>query len=116
MGQGMEDYKTRFQNILSELFQFDAADLDFGIYRILNYKRDHIRKFIDEDIGGIVDQAFSRYRDERMDNINQRLEEAKQKGIQGLGPDAFLPSGELKEEYGKTPLGRDYTGDQGAQG
>jgi len=108
MGQSMPDYKSRFQKILWELFQFDAADLDFGIYRILNFKRDQINKFIQEDIGEIVDQAFTKYRDERMDNIAQLLEEAKQKAIQGLGPDAFLPSGELKEEYEKTPLGRDY--------
>jgi len=32
MGQSMEDYKNRFQSILQGLFQFDAADLDFGIY------------------------------------------------------------------------------------
>jgi adenine-specific DNA-methyltransferase len=25
----------KFQNLLKELFQFEASDLDFGIYRIL---------------------------------------------------------------------------------
>ncbi len=92
----MADYRTRFQNILRELFQFDAADLDFGIYRILNYKREHINTFIQEDIGAIVDEAFARHRDERMDNIDRLLEEAKQKVLQALGPDAVLSSGELK--------------------
>lgn len=29
----------KFQVLLEELFQFSAADLDFGIYRIMNYKR-----------------------------------------------------------------------------
>lgn len=106
----MTDYKTRFQGILRELFQFDAADLDFGIYRILNYKRDQIDRFVQEDIEKIVDQAFARHRDERMDNIGRLFEEARQKVIQGLGPDAFLPSGELKKEYEKTPLGKEYLG------
>ncbi len=36
----------RFQSLLKELFQFEASDLDFGIYRILNYKREQIKDFI----------------------------------------------------------------------
>lgn len=29
----------KFQELLRKLFQFEASDLDFGIYRILNYKK-----------------------------------------------------------------------------
>jgi hypothetical protein len=36
----------KFQDLLRQLFQFDSADLDFGIYRILNYKRQEVDKFI----------------------------------------------------------------------
>ncbi len=39
-----------FRSYLKGLFQFEASDLDFGIYRILNYKRDRIEKFIQGDI------------------------------------------------------------------
>ncbi|MBA7638941.1 hypothetical protein ES703_46597 [subsurface metagenome] len=28
----------KFQDLLKRLFQFEASDLDFGIYRILNYR------------------------------------------------------------------------------
>jgi adenine-specific DNA-methyltransferase len=42
----------RFQELLREIFQFETSDLDFGIYRILNYKRKQIEKFIDEDMRG----------------------------------------------------------------
>ncbi len=34
----MSDSKGKFQQLLSELFEFDFADLDFGIYRIMNHK------------------------------------------------------------------------------
>ena len=44
------DYCEKFQRLLRELFQFDCADLDFGIYRIMNYKRGVIEKFITEDL------------------------------------------------------------------
>ena len=37
--------KIRLQKLLKELFQFDSADLDFGIYRILNIQFHGILKF-----------------------------------------------------------------------
>ena len=45
---------AKFQNFLRELFQFDCADLDFGIYRIMNHKRDAIEKFIAEQLPAAV--------------------------------------------------------------
>lgn len=32
-----ENNLKKFQDLLRTLFQFDCANLDFGIYRILNY-------------------------------------------------------------------------------
>ncbi len=53
-----------------------------------------------------VEFAFSEHRDERLTNISQGFEEAKEKIIQSSGRDAFTPAGELKEEFRDTPLGR----------
>ena len=36
----------KFPKLLGEFFQFNCADLDFGIYRIMNYKRNVIEQFI----------------------------------------------------------------------
>ena len=36
------------QEFLRKLFRADAADLDFGIYRIINYQRDQIQVFISD--------------------------------------------------------------------
>ena len=98
----------KFQELLKNLFQFEASDLDFGIYRILNYKRDQIEKFIQKDLVDKVESAFSKHKDERLTNISQRFEEAKEKIIQSLGKEAFTPTGELKEQFKDTPFGRDY--------
>ncbi len=46
----MSDARKKFQDLLRELFQFDCADLDFGIYRIMNQKRAVIEQFIDKDL------------------------------------------------------------------
>lgn len=35
---------------LTEIFQLDQADLDFGIYRIMNSKRDEILSFLEKDL------------------------------------------------------------------
>ena len=45
-----EAHLLKFQQLLRELFQFDCADLDFGIYRIMNHKREAVEKFISEDL------------------------------------------------------------------
>ncbi|MGC9202928.1 MAG: site-specific DNA-methyltransferase, partial [Thermoproteota archaeon] len=40
--------------------------------------------------------------------IEQKFEEAKQKVVQSLGENAFTPTGELKEEYKNTPVGKEF--------
>ena len=32
----MSEYRQKLQTLLRELFQFDSADLDFGIYAVMN--------------------------------------------------------------------------------
>jgi len=102
------DTIQKFQDLLKRLFQFEASDLDFGIYRILNYKRDRIEKFIQEDLKKKVEDAFAKHKDERLADINRRFEEAKEKVAQTLGKEAFTPTGEVKEEFKNTPLGREF--------
>lgn len=34
--------REKLKKILKELFQFDSGELDFGIYRIMNYRRKEI--------------------------------------------------------------------------
>jgi adenine-specific DNA-methyltransferase len=45
----MSNYK-KLQNVLTEVFQLDQADLDFGIYRIMNQKRDAINEFLQNSL------------------------------------------------------------------
>ena len=42
----MRTPREKFQELLKKLFQFDCAELDFGIYRIMNQKRAVIERFI----------------------------------------------------------------------
>jgi len=55
-----EDYAKKLQSLLRKLFQFESADLDFGIYRIMNKKRDVINRFIEKDLIAAVDAEFGK--------------------------------------------------------
>ena len=54
----MQESLQKLQNLLRQLFRADAADLDFGIYRIINYRRDQLQNFIDEELPTIVNNAL----------------------------------------------------------
>lgn len=73
----------KLKAILREMFQLDQAELDFGIYRIMNQKRDDIEKFLDKDLLPQVQEAFSAYQGtdqkavkEEMDKLRKTLEDA----------------------------------------
>lgn len=55
-----EAYKKLIKT-LRTLFEMDKADLDFGIYRILNQKRDEIDRFLEHDLLPQVKAAFNDY-------------------------------------------------------
>jgi len=54
----MTDNQKKLMNILREMFQFDQADLDFGIYRIMRMKRDEINRFIEEELPAQITEGL----------------------------------------------------------
>jgi adenine-specific DNA-methyltransferase len=44
------NFSQKLKNHLKVLFQFDSAELDFGIYRIMNYKRKEIANLLQKNI------------------------------------------------------------------
>lgn len=101
----------KFQNLLRELFQFDCADLDFGIYRILNYKRQQIEEFIANRLPEIVNEAFAEYLAADRTVLEQELKSLKQQILQSakdLGQEPFDEEGNLKEEFRGGKLGKQY--------
>jgi adenine-specific DNA-methyltransferase len=98
----------KFQNLLRQLFQFDCADLDFGIYRILNYKRKQVEEFIAHRLPQIVDEAFQAYAESDKKSLQEEIESARQEILQALGKEAFDQQGQLQKKFRDTPLGRKY--------
>ncbi len=40
----------KLKDLLAELFMLDQADLDFGIYRVMNAKRAEVTRFLESDL------------------------------------------------------------------
>ena len=106
----MNDSLKKFQRLLRELFQFDCADLDFGIYRILNYKRDVVEKFITQDLPKAVVEELNRGALADQSQAAEELREVAEQIRETLGKDALDADGNLVETYHATPLGKKYLG------
>ena len=104
----VEPHVEKFQQLLRELFQFDCAELDFGIYRIMNHKRDVIEKFITEKLPKSVAAELDRGPLVQQTQAADALEQARQAVRNGLGDQAFDASGDLEAAYHGTPLGKGY--------
>ncbi|MEI4770487.1 site-specific DNA-methyltransferase [Psychrobacillus sp. FJAT-51614] len=61
--------------ILKEMFQLDQSDLDFGIYRIMNYKRDEIKKFLNEDLLPQVKTELEKYISVEQKGVEKELKD-----------------------------------------
>jgi len=93
---------------LRTLFQFDVADLDFGIYRILNEKRDDIERFIEEDLVEGVREELRAYEEGQAEALREEVDEARQAVLRNISEDAIQPDGTVKEEYQSTKAAQDY--------
>ena len=60
--------------ILRDMFQMDQSDLDFGIYRIMNAKRDEIESFLDKELLPQVKQEFAKYRGTEIEEKKKEME------------------------------------------
>ncbi|MBC7907093.1 MAG: site-specific DNA-methyltransferase [Rhodospirillaceae bacterium] len=61
---------------LAEMFQLDRADLDFGIYRIMNMKRDEVTGFLNGRLLPEVREALTRYRSADHVELERKLNDA----------------------------------------
>ena len=106
----MESAQEKFQGLLRELFQFDCAELDFGIYRVMNYKRDVIEKFIAEGLPKAISDELEKGILADQAQAARELKEVAGQIKELLGHDVLDPKGNLAEAFHNTPLGRKYQG------
>jgi adenine-specific DNA-methyltransferase len=73
-----EQLRNRLLKKLSELFQLDQPDLDFGFYRVMHAKAREVQDFINNDLLKIVEDAFGQVDEARKAELLAAYEKAIQ--------------------------------------
>lgn len=102
----LDELKTQLKATLSDLFQIDSPDLDFGMYRIMNQKREEITRFMDRDLIEAVDEEFGKYDDEARADVTKEREALERRIREEIAEGALAASG-IKETYLNSKLARD---------
>ena len=58
MDQAQNEKLERFIKLLEGIFELDKADLDFGIYRIMNIRKSEIKRFLSDGLPKKVQEAL----------------------------------------------------------
>jgi adenine-specific DNA-methyltransferase len=74
----MNNY-NQLREVLSTIFELDKADLDFGIYRIINQKRKQVNEFIEKQLPEDIKKALSDTKSSDKTEIENELKELKKK-------------------------------------
>jgi len=114
------DFLQKLKDKLKELFQFkfsagddfqfDSSELDFGIYRIMNYKRKEVENFIENDLVKKVEKEFEKYRAQNQQELLEKIEE-KKKEIRRLEEELgekILKNGEIEGKFKDKPFAKEY--------
>lgn len=98
------DFYNQFKQLLAELFMFDQTDLDFGIYRIMNAKRDEINRFLDNDllpqVNDVLKMLDTSNRKQIEAELTKAIDSAKQLGV---APEAVPKAQELRKQLSEMP-------------
>jgi len=97
----INDLKT----LLKELFQYDYQYLDFGIYRIMNQKREEINKFIEIDLLEKVKKEIGLLNEEQEKLLIEDLNKTKD-SLLGLGITDYKNNIKYKEKLEKIELNK----------
>ena len=100
--------REKFQELLKKLFQFDCAELDFGIYRIMNQKRAVIERFIEKDLLDGVAAELSSGALAQESKLVQELADVTTQIKGYLGEGALDPEGNLGPQFHYTTVGKQY--------
>ncbi len=93
-----ESTYDKFRGLLAELFMFDRADLDFGIYRIMNAERDEVSRFLDHDLLPQVKATLSEVDQGRWAHLQAELEKVEQAcAVADVDPDTSQRVQDLRQ-------------------
>lgn len=89
----------KFKKVLETVFMLDHAELDFGIYRIMNQKREEINQYLDNVLPKQVTEVLENNSGQRRKELQSEIDKASQqaKGL-GIDPDTVPAVKDLKAQ------------------
>jgi len=94
---------NKLKKVLKEVFQLDQADLDFGIYRIMNQKRNEINDFLENRLLPQVNEILQSSGDGSNAKVQQELDKAiEQANSLGVDPETSPKVIELRNKFNST--------------
>ncbi len=98
----------KFQLLLRELFQFEQADLDFGVYRIMNLRRARMEKWLNEELPARARAILKQGGNTADDELGGRLEVLKAALLE-LEPGGVDEDGNITKDFlKKSTRGKEY--------
>ncbi len=79
----MSNY-NHLKEVLNDIFELNKADLDFGIYRIMNQKRKQVNEFIEKQLPSDIKKALSETQSSDRTEIENELKTLK-KNLENAG-------------------------------
>jgi adenine-specific DNA-methyltransferase len=98
MAENVEASREKVKSLLKELFQFDTQDLDFGIYRIMNFKRKEIERFIDEDLIAAAEAEFKEYAKSGMVDLQKEADRLRAEIVRDFGEGTIDEQGKVLKD------------------
>ena len=88
----------KFIGTMKKVLMLDQADLDFGIYRIMNQKREQIESYLNNDLRNQVNEAIKENVSHDAETLNKELRQLVDAlHIAGMNPDDAPKVKEIKE-------------------
>ena len=94
----------QLKEFLNQLFQFDTQDLDFGVYKILHYKKREIGEFIDTLLVDKVREQLHTFSAEEAAQVQEQLAELEKDDLVKGWLEADEDERKTLEKFGKEKL------------
>lgn len=94
----------QLKSFLNQLFQFDSQDLDFGVYKILHYKRKEIVSFVDQLLVDKVKIELQTLSDDEVKQIKEQIADLEKDDIIKGWLEAEADEKKTLEKFGKDKI------------
>ena len=78
----MSEKRESFVKLLHKIFELDKSDLDFGIYRIMNIRKEQIKDFLDKKLPEQIKAILEQVAIENRDQIHKKMKELERQTTQ----------------------------------